>query len=220
VKKNKYFFEEFCMKTLDSGKDKIQKICDVLKKETIQPAKQEAKEIVENAHLQANEIIKAAKEKTAKLLEKAKEKISQEEKIFQSSLNIAAQQSIDELKLKIEEKIFNENLFEVVNKELENPKIIAELITVIIKALDESGLDSDLSAYIGKTIKPKAVIELLIERVKEQLQETEIQVADFSGGIKIKLKNSKITIDISSDSVKNLISRYIRDDFRNIIFNV
>ena len=38
------------MKGLETGKDKIQKICDALRKETLEPAKQEAREIVEKAH--------------------------------------------------------------------------------------------------------------------------------------------------------------------------
>ena len=48
------------MKGLESGKDKIQKICDALRKETLEPAKQEAREIVENAHMQASEIVTEA----------------------------------------------------------------------------------------------------------------------------------------------------------------
>lgn len=49
------------MKSLETGKDKIQKICDALKKETLEPAKQEAREVIENARLQAAEIVTAAK---------------------------------------------------------------------------------------------------------------------------------------------------------------
>ena len=46
------------MKGLDTGREKIQKICDSLRKETLEPAKQEAREIIENAHMQASEIVR------------------------------------------------------------------------------------------------------------------------------------------------------------------
>ena len=52
------------MKELETGKNKIQKICDVLRNETLDPAKQEAREIIENAHIQAAKIIEDAKKKT------------------------------------------------------------------------------------------------------------------------------------------------------------
>ena len=51
------------MKGLKNGRDKIKEICDVLKQETLEPAKQKAREVIENAQLQAEEILKEAREK-------------------------------------------------------------------------------------------------------------------------------------------------------------
>ena len=41
----------------DKGQDKIKKICDQLREETLEPAKQEAEEMLENAKKQAEKII-------------------------------------------------------------------------------------------------------------------------------------------------------------------
>ena len=77
------------MEILDSGKDKVKKICDTLKKQTLDPAKQEAKHIVDHALKEAEKIVKQAKEEAKQLVEEQKIKLSQEKKAFHSSLNLA-----------------------------------------------------------------------------------------------------------------------------------
>lgn len=52
------------------------------------------------------------------------------------------------------------------------------------------------------------------------LKEKDIIVQDFAGGVKIKFLDKKFTIDVSSDFLKNLLSNYLREDFREKIFNV
>ena len=68
------------MKGLETGKDKIQKICDALRKETLEPAKQEAREIVENAHLKADEILQEAKKKAEESTRRVEMEISERKK--------------------------------------------------------------------------------------------------------------------------------------------
>lgn len=74
------------MKTTDTGKNKIQKICDLIKSETIEPAQQEAREIVENAHLQAKEIVDEARRQAEEIHAKALREIEQKKKVCESSL--------------------------------------------------------------------------------------------------------------------------------------
>ena len=68
------------MKGLDNGKNKIQKICDALRVETLEPAKQEAREILENAHLQAADLIREAKDKMQSMIEATDREIDQKSK--------------------------------------------------------------------------------------------------------------------------------------------
>ena len=44
------------MKGFETGKDKVKKICDVLKKETLEPAKEEAERIIAAAKLRGKRI--------------------------------------------------------------------------------------------------------------------------------------------------------------------
>ena len=44
------------MEIVDSGKDKVKKICETLKKQTLDPAKQEARNIIDHALKEAEKI--------------------------------------------------------------------------------------------------------------------------------------------------------------------
>lgn len=208
------------MKGLETGKDKIQKICDALKKETLEPAKQEAREIVENAHIQAAEIVKEAKAKGTSMIEQVEKEMEGKRKVFDASLNLACRQGIEKLKQKIEKELFNQELIELISKEMSDPKVIASLLNSFMKTMEEKGIDEDFVASIPKSISPRMINDLLAQKVLERLENKTVIAADFAGGVQIQLKNSKITVDISDRVVREVIAGYIRKDLRDLVFSV
>jgi V/A-type H+-transporting ATPase subunit E len=208
------------VKGLESGKDKIQKICDALRKETLEPAKQEAREIVENAHLQANEIIKEAEEKAMRTIASAEKEIEERKRLCQSSLQLSCRQAIEQLKQKIEEQLFNKQLAELIAKEMSDPKIIAQLLTSLMRAMENKGVDDEFIALIPKEISPKAINAILTQQILEKLEKQSVTVGDFAGGVQIRLKGRRMTIDVSDAVVRELIAQYIRRDFRDLIFSI
>ena len=208
------------MKGLETGKDKIQKICDALRKETLEPAKQEARQIIENAHLAASEIVQEAKKKAEQTIHKAEREIEEKKKVFESSLGMACRQGIERLKQKIEEELFNRELFDLVQKEMGDPKTVAHILNAFMKTMEEKGIDDDFIAVIPKSITPRSISSLLVDQVLGRLKKEGIAVGDFAGGAQIRLKDRKITIDISDEVVRELIAQYIRRDFRELVFSV
>lgn len=208
------------MKGLETGKEKIQKICDALKKETLEPAQQEAREIIENAHLQASEIVNAAQKKADELIKSAKTENEERSKIFQASLQLASRQSLDLLKQQIEEQLFDRQLSELISKETSDPKVIAELIRSVMKSMEEKGVEDEFVAVIPKNISPRSINALLGQQILEKLQQNSVTVGEFGGGAKIQLKGRRITIDMSDASIREMVGQYIRRDFREMIFNV
>ena len=194
------------MKGLETGKDKIQKICDALKKETLEPARQEAREIVENAHLQASEIVHEAQKKARSLAQAAEKEIEEKKKVFQSSLNLSCRQGIEQLKQKIEGELFNKELSHLIAKEMADPKVIANLLNSFMKSMEEKGIEEEFIAVIPKGITPRSINDLLAARILERLHQKSVTVGDFSGGVQIQLKGKQITIDISDAVVRELIA--------------
>lgn len=208
------------MKGLETGKDKIQKICDSLRKETLDPAKQEAREIVENAHMQASDIVNEAKVKAAEMIQVAEKEMEEKRRVFQASLNLACRQGIEQLKQKIEKELFNQELASLVAKEMADPKMIANLLNSFMKSMEEKGIEEDVVVLIPKGVSPRSITSLLADRVLKHLEKESLVVSDFDGGLQIKMKEHKITIDITDAVVRELIAQYIRRDLRDLVFNV
>jgi len=208
------------MKGLEPGKDKIQKICDLLRKETLEPAKQEASEIVENAHMQAAQIIAEAKEKARIISEEEAHSLEEKRKVFDASLNLACRQGIELLKQRIEKEIFNTELSQLVNKEMSDPQIVANILNSFMQMMEKKGVEEDFIAVIPKDISPRTINQLMAARMLEKLENKSVEVGGFLGGAQIKLKGKQITIDASDTVVRELIAQYIRRDFRDLLFNV
>lgn len=206
------------MKTLEKGQEKIEKICEVLRRETLEPAEKKAAEIIEAANQKAKEIVLEAEKNAAEIIKKAQVQVEQERKVFQSSLTQAGRQGLEMLRQEIEHKLFNPELQTLIVGSTTEPNAVAKIIDALIKAIEKQGIASELIAYIPKSVSPQAVNALLLENVAKKLKNGTVEVGDFEGGAKVKLVNKRMTIDMSDDALRELLSAYVRKDFRKFIF--
>jgi len=206
------------MKEMDTGKNKVRKICEVLRHETLEPAKKAAAEIIQEAEIEAERIVKEARHEKERLLEGVRQDIERQKNIFQASLNQACKQSMLALKQNIEEKLFNQELHHQIIKHTRDPKALAQLITVVVKAIEKEGIDANLSVYVPAAVPARAVNVLLINEILAKLREKSVLIGHMAGGIEVKLHKDNITIDISDAALKELVANYIRKDFREIVF--
>lgn len=206
------------MKGLETGKDKVKKICEVLRKETLEPAKLQAEEIIQEALLKAEEMLLEAQEKIEKMKDAATKNIEREKNVFHSSLNQACKQALESLRQNIEEKLLSQELARLLAKHTQDPKVLAELISVVVKAVEKEGIDVNLSAYIPSAVSARSVNELLASSVLQQLKEKSVLLGTMTGGIELKLHKNNITIDLTDQALKELVANYIRKDFRELVF--
>lgn len=206
------------MKGLESGKDKVKKICEVLKKETLEPAQHEAEQIIAAANAQAQKIIADAQAKAEALLLEGTNTLERQRNVFQSSMNQACKQSIESLKQEIENKLFNNELSSMITMQMQDPKVIVEIISAVVAAIEKEGLETDITAFVASVIPARIVNSMLAQNVISKLREKEVVLGSLQGGVAIKLQDQNITIDISDQAVKDLVSQFIRKDFRDLIF--
>lgn len=206
------------MKQLEKGQDKIQKICDVLRKETLEPAHQEAERIIEDAKEKAKKIINDAEEESALIVKKAKEEIAREKNVFQASLGQAARQTLETLRQLIENELFDPELERVIKSETAKPEVVAELIRAVVHALNKEGLGADLEVIVPKSVPAKQVSSLLGEEIVKRLKGHEVSLGSFGGGAKIKMGEKSMMIDISDAAIRELVASYVRKDFRDLLF--
>lgn len=206
------------MKGIESGKEKVRKICEALRKETLEPAMQEAEEIVAQARQEAERILAKAKKEASGLFDEGKLRLQREHATFQAALNQAAKQTMQFLRQMIEEKLFNQELAQLLSKPLHNPQVIANLITAVVKAIEKEGKEVDLSVFIPSVIPAKEVNALLAKEIVEKLKEKSVLLSPIGGGIEVKLRKDNITLDLSDTALNELVANYIRKDFRETFF--
>ncbi len=199
--------------------DKLKKICDTLREDALKPAEEQAHMLIKEAKLKAEEIINNAKEEAKKIIKEANEESANELAVAKSEIKRTLERSLDALKQSIEDKFFNENLIEWLNASIDNSKVSAEFIKAVLVALEKQGLDSDLTVYVSKSLNSKEINKLLGKEILKKLRESSVILGSFSGGIKVKVNQKSLELDVSTEALKDLLSRYLRKDFREIIFH-
>lgn len=205
------------MKTLEQGSQKIKKICEILKNESIEPAKKEAEAILAEARARADEIIKEAQKQAENIHTDTRTAIEQERNVFQSTLIQASRLTIETLKQEIMDRLFNKEFRQLIEKATADPAIITRIIEAIIKAIEKEGLTANLTAIIPQTVSEKEINALLGEHIMNKLKEHSVVLGDITGGAKVKMLDKNITIEISENSLMELLSSYA-SNFRKIIF--
>lgn len=206
------------MENLDTGKDKIKKICEILKNETLQPAQEEAQRIVEGAEQEARTIQRAAETQAEEIVTAAKLKMAKQKELFDQSIRGACAQVIESLKQEIEKNLFNASLSEWLSKQTVDADLAAKLINAIVKAVEKEGTSAELSAIIPSQIPAEKVNALLLKEVLGKLREKSVVLGGLTGGVQLKLHDKQLTLDLSDEALKELLGRYIRKDFRDLLF--
>ena len=205
---------------MDTGREKVKKICDVLRRETLEPARQEADEIIRLAKLQAAEIVKSAKEEAEKNILESLKEIEKQKVVFTTSLHQAGKQSLEALKNEIEFKLFNPSLAEMLSRPLSETKVVLDLIEAVTLALKKEGTDANLDICIPPVVSIKDINNQLIQYIGENLKSCTVSLGTMQGGITVRLRKENITIDITDQALKEWVSKYVRQDFRKILFEV
>ena len=206
------------MRPLEKADDKVEKICNALRRETLEPAQEQAKTLLAEAEQQRERILHDAQEQAKQILATARRQSDQERALFQTSLHQAGKQAIELLKQQIEEALFNPALAKLIDKETNNPTAVAQLIKAIVEALQRDGLAADVTALVAKSVSPDEVNRQLGQEILDSLQNNSVAVGDFDGGVKVKLHAKRLTLDISDEALQELLATFLRDHFRPFIF--
>lgn len=203
---------------MDTGKDKVKKICEVLKEETLEPARREAEQIIAQAHCDARKIVEKAQREGERIYEEGKKRMQEEENIFRASLNLACKKGLDTLKQEIEHTLFNQALDLFVDKQMKDPQVVARIISAIVKGIEKEGIDVDLQAEISSAVSKQEVNRELTRGIIDCLKSKSVEIGTISGGAQVRLCDKHLTIEMTNEALKTLLANFVREDFRSIIF--
>jgi V/A-type H+/Na+-transporting ATPase subunit E len=207
------------MDSLDTGKDKIKKICDVLVREALDPAKEEAQKILQEAKERASQLLEEAREKADAIVKEGYQRVETQKKVMEHSLNQACSQTVESLKQKIESQLFSDGLVPTVEKMTDDPQWMGTLSKALVEAVQKEGLSSDFDLVVGKALKKEELLGTVGKAALAKLSKGDVIELDGLEGVQLKLHDKKLTFDFSKEALSELISHYIRRDFRDILFN-
>jgi len=206
------------MTSLDTAHERIQAICEKIRVETLDPARQQAEKIIQAAEEEAKHIREQAQKEASNIRLQAKKELEEEKQIFTSSLEQASRQTIELLKQKIECMLFNPALEDWIVMQMNGPKLHAKLIEVIIQAIEKDGVQTRLDIKIPQAFTADAIVKELSSSIMNTLKNGSIDIGTMKAGIQVTLKNRHITLDISDAALRELVASFIRKDFRKVFF--
>lgn len=200
------------------GKQKVQQICDLIKKDTLDPAQKEAARIRQEAHEEAHRIIQKAEAHCREKEEELKKHLAQQRKVFLASLEQASSQALETLRQDIEHQVLSKGLFDLLATPCQDPQVLAKLLDAIVQAIHKEGLGTHLTAIIPKTVSKEAVLAALLPNARQTLEKGGIELGKIGGGVALTVRDRQVTIDISDVAIQDLLLRYLRKEFRQHFF--
>jgi V/A-type H+-transporting ATPase subunit E len=207
------------MRKLEAGNDKIKKICETLKQETLLPAQAAAQELLQQAERRAAQIIADAEREGQKITHEALQQAEHKRQIFHSSLAQASRQAVETLRQEIESKLLNTELHKILKEKLSVPDVMGALISAIISALEAQGLSHNLSAIIPSAISAEDVNRHIAKGILAKLDGSTVALGGLAAGVQVKMIDKRMTIDISDETLYSFLSNYVRKEFRQWIFS-
>ena len=205
------------MKKQDSGQDQLQRICDLLRRDTLEPALAEARRIESEAQQHAQRVLEEAHRRASERESQLREHLKQEQEHFQQNVKGAMRQAIELLRQEVEEKLFKPTLDELLSAPSRSSQWVAQMLTAMVKAVEREGIQTRFEAVLGQDVDQSEVEALLKAPLKGILSEA-MTVGHFQGGIQLRLTDAHLTLDISDVALKELFGRFLRKDFRDLLF--
>lgn len=202
---------------LDKADSKVQEICNILRKETLEPAQYEARKIIDDARVEADEMVRKAKEEVIAIFQESKKTLAQELRVQEGSIQLAIRQGISALKQGVE-KMFSRELHTEVEQVMKGEDLIAKAVGVILHLIEKEGLGVDLRCLFPKHVNMELICDQLIGNFAEKVKTCGMQIADIKGGVEVKIMNKKMSIDMTDGAVKELLASYVIPELRERIF--
>jgi len=206
------------MTELEKADVRIQEICDKIRTDTLDPAKEAATAIIEKAQKDADAIIENAKRKAEEIKEELKASLEEDRTVFQSTLQQSCRQALELLKLKVEDAFFNPKLVSWIEENLGDAKAHAKLVDVLVEAIHKEGVHADLIALVADKFSVDELNANIANEILKSLKNHTVQLTNIQAGVQVKLVDRKMVLDISEKALEDIVASLLRKDFREIFF--
>lgn len=204
------------MKHLDTGSDKIKKICDAIRHETLEPAKQQAKMLIEQASDQASRMIQEAKDQVELMFEQAKKQQAHEKLVFEASMAQAAKLFKEQLRIEIESQFLSSTLDQLSVDLFNQSELVAQIVSALVNGFHQKSLNGDLTLILGAGLDREVVVKGLAAQIKARMKT--IHSLPSLNGIVIKSADDHVSLELNPQQLTESLMHTLRADFRKYFY--
>ncbi len=212
----------------------IDELVEKLKREGVEAAQEQSRQIIHEAETEANRILTEAKTRAAQELDAAKKQLTLEKQAAKDALKIAYRDLVLELKGHLLSR-FSEDVERLVGATTQNPDVIKKLVLAAAgRIVDDADIKPESSVEV---VLPPQALEL--EDITRDPQNAgKGPIADFvfslegeilregvtfsvgeddQNGIKIKLLEERIEVDVTDKAIAQLLLTFLNPRFRAVL---
>lgn len=203
----------------------VQDLIDRIRGQGVQAAQQQAGQILQDARRQAAEIVAQAKAEAEAERAKAHAEIEAHRKATQDALQLAARDTVLDLKARVMAR-FEEFVKRLVVSATRDEEIVRSIVLVLAgHAAGEFIKDKDIEVRVSKSLLDgeahlqeegkQAILGLSSDMLREGLV---LATSDeIEGGARVRLIDDKLEIDLSDRAVARMISQRLLPRFKAIL---
>lgn len=201
--------------TLPSADSKVQEICDILKKETLDPAQEKANQIVQNAENEAKKRLQEAENQIAALKEQHARDLEREKNTQISAVQLSIQQAVLALRQSVTE-IFTEELQKLFQENLKKSDVCSKIIDALVQAVDKEGLSANLRVILPQSVTIQEILNSLVPAVKKRLEKGGIEVGKQVSGVILEVKDQNLGIAVTDETLLSLLQEGFTKELREV----
>jgi len=208
----------------------VEELIGRLREQGVEAGKAQADELLEQTRLRAEQRLDDARREADTLLQKAREEANQTKRAGEEAVQLAVRDAMLRLKSEMVEQ-FADRVRRLVTRELDDGDLLKQLI------LEIGGRSAPASGQPAKLLLPKDVVGLeqlrrdpeevkegtlshFVASVTKDMLRDGIEIGtrdDQAAGIRIRLQNEDIEIEVTDQAIAELLLRHLVPRFRAIM---
>ncbi len=199
----------------------LESFVKTLESEGVDAGRKAAQKIEAEAHRNADQIIAQGKAQAEQIIEKANSEAKTIKSRMESSLELAARDAVLMLRQRISEQL--QTLLQLhVEKTLGNNEILIDILRQVIPAYakasaDKQKLEINISSNLQSNLL-EGTLQELSNSLRQQNVEVDVKHNLAKAGFEFKIEGS--TIEVSTESVTQMLSEMIDPDLQKFLANV
>ncbi len=205
----------------------VQELIDRIREEGVRAAREEAERIVKEAERRAAALVAEARREADALRAQAHEDIEAEKAAAEEALKLSARDTILHLETQVIHA-FERFVRRLVSKATCDECFIRDLVLVLAgRAVEEFIHDRQIQIFVSEVLlsdKPderlreagrQTILSLASDMLREGVEL--VPADDLHGGVRVRLVDDQMEIDLSDEAVARLLSARLLPRFRNLL---